>query len=491
MAARWPPGPAFALGALLVALGALSGETYTRAAPATPASEAPSFDHIFVVLEENQDYSRIVRNGDAPFINSLIASDYLETQYHGLDHGSLPNYLGLISGSEQLQATGSPPRDCAPNWAINPPTCAVTNPDPSNLTDLIEHSGRTWRAYLQGMEQPCRWQSQSSDYDIIHNPFVYFATIEGGSAVSSQRCINHDVDLYRDPTYTLHADLMSAATTPNFVFIVPSNHFNMHDDRLAPADSFLRDILTGTNATGQNATNPVNIFSSPAWRGGRSILYIVWDEDSGTKINHVAAIQVGNWVNGPHGEDGATFDHYSMLKTWEVAWGLPSIQRSGGDASAVPILAAFNLNDEAQTGRVSRRLTLKRAHPEVYAQVQARMTSRGTSANLLSVYGSDGAEKVRLYVSSDGTLTLENRFAGTTQTSSVPFGSGWHRIAVHVWAGGLGGSCDVAYDGQRIAALSQTGSCATGRAPIESVVLGRDGGAPVEFRDPAIATSRI
>lgn len=491
MAARWPPGPAFVLGTLLVALSALPGEMHTRAAAATPASHAPTFDHIFVILEENQDYSRIVRDGDAPFINSLIATNYLETDYHALGHGSLPNYLGLISGSEQLQAIGRPPRDCAPNWAINPPTCAVTTPDPSNITDLIEHSGRTWRAYLQGMEQPCRWQSQSSDYDVIHNPFIYFQTIEGGGAVSSQRCVDHDVDMYRDPNHTLHADLMSAVTTPNFLFIVPSNHFNMHDDRLTPGDSFLRDILTGTNTTGQNPTNAVNIFSSPAWTSGRSILYIVWDEDSGTQINHVAAIQVGSWVDGPHGEDGAAFDHYSMLKTWEMAWGLASIQRRGGDASASPMLAAFNLNDEAQSGQVSGRLKPKTAHPEVYAQVQARIRLRGAPANILSVYGRDGEEKVRLYVSSDGTLTLENRIAGTTQTSSAPFGSGWHRVEVHVWARGGTGSCDVAYDGEPIPALSQPDRCATGAAPIGSVLLGGAGGTPVEFRDPSIATSRI
>jgi hypothetical protein len=492
MAPHRPTGAALLVGVLLVGLSTLPGEANTRAAARTPASAAPAFDHIFVILEENQDYARMVGNADTPFINGLIANNYLQTDYHGLGHGSLPNYLGLVSGSEQLQAIGWPPRDCAPTWAINPPTCAVTDPDPSNITDLIEHSGRSWRAYLQGMGQPCRWQSQSADYDIIHNPFIYFQTIEGGGAVSSQRCVDRDVDMYRDPNHTLHADLMGAATTPNFVFIVPSNRFNMHDDRFTPADSFLRDILTGSNTTGQNGTNTVNIFGSPAWTSGRSILYLLFDEDSGTRINHVVAIQVGNWVNGPRGEDGASFDHYSLLKTWETAWGLPSIQTFGGDASATPMLAAFNLNDEAENEKTPGRLTLREPHAELYAQVEARTTSPGT-ADLMSVVGSDGIVKVRLYVAHDGTLTLENRAAATTRTSEVAFGSGWHSVGVHVWARGDGGTCEVTYDGHPIAALSQTGGCATGPAPIGSLVLGRPGagGTPVDVRHPVITTSRI
>ena len=159
MAARRPPGAVLLLGVLLLAVSILPGQANTRAAATMPVSQAPAFDHIFVVLEENQDYDRIVGNPQAPFINSLIAANFLQTDYHALGHGSLPDYLGLVSGSVQPQAIGTPSRDCTPDWAANPPTCVVTAPDPSNIADLIEHSGRSWRAYLQGMERPCRWQS--------------------------------------------------------------------------------------------------------------------------------------------------------------------------------------------------------------------------------------------------------------------------------------------------------------------------------------------
>ncbi len=491
MAARRSPGRALLLGVLLVLVSILPGEANTRAAPAVGISQAPAFDHIFVILEENQDYERIVGNPQAPFINSLIADNFLQTDYHALGHGSLPDYLGLVSGSVQPQAIGAPSRDCIPDWTVKPPSCAVTAPDPSNIADLIEHSHRTWRAYLQGMEQPCRWQSASADYDIFHNPFVYFATVEGGAAVSSKRCLERDVDLYADPRHTLHADLMSAATTPNFVFIVPSNHYNMHDDRWRPADNFLRDILTGSNASGQNGTNAIDIFASPAWTSGRSIAYVVWDEDSGTRINHVPVVAVGNWVNGPHGEDGASFNHYSLLKTWEAAWGLPSIQSVGGDAAATPMLGAFNLS-QATAVTTSRRLTLSEAHPEVFVQVEANMARSNGSPDLLNIYGEDGVAKFRLYVSSGGTLALDNRIAATTRTSGMVFGSGWHTIELHVLVGADTGTCDVSYDGRTIAELSQLDTCPTGTMPIGSIGLGdlatAEGG---EFRAPLVATGRI
>jgi hypothetical protein len=250
--------------------------------------------------------------------------------------------------------------------------------------------------------------------------------------------------------------------------------------------------LTGSNASGQNGINAINIFSSPAWTAGRSIAYIVWDEDSGSRINHVAAVAVGNWVNGPHGKDGTTFNHYSLLKTWEAAWGLPSIQSVGGDATASPMLGAFNLSPGLSTATTSGRLTLKQAHPEVFAQVEANLARSNGSPDLLYVYGEDGVAKFRLYVSSGGTLALENRVAATTRTSDTVPGPGWHTIQLHVFVGADAGTCDVSYDGRMIAELSQSGICPTGTVPIGSIGLGdqaTDQGG--EFRAPVVASGRI
>src|SRR2546429_8802499 len=129
------------------------------------------------------------------------------------------------------------------------------------------------------------------------------------------------------------------------------------------AEDGIRDVaVTGvqtcalpicSNVSGANGADPVNIFGSPAWTSSRSIAYVVWDEDSGTFWNQVAAVAVGPWGNGPGGRDGAHFTHYSLLRTWEVSWDLPPL--GPGDRAAAPMLSGFNLRpDAAAAGRAAR-----------------------------------------------------------------------------------------------------------------------------------------
>ena len=426
----------------------------------TPVRRPPAFDHIFVVLEENEDFAEIVDNPRAPFINELIRRNFLERHYMALDHGSLPDYLGLVSGSEQKQVIGDPPGDCLPDWMARPPSCAISGGSPSNLADTIEAAGKTWRGYFQSMGAPCRWQSKSALYDVIHNPFVYFASVEGGAARSSARCVGDDVDMFQDSQHPLAIDLRQAATTPNFLFMVPNNVYSMHNGSITAGDSFLRDILTGVNSTGQNSAG-VNLFASPAWMSARSILYVVWDENSGTQGNQVPAIEVGNWVNGPAGGSDVFADHYSLLRTWEAAWGLAPIQRGSGDDTARPMLAAFGLVDGLpSTGR------LPRPHLEIFAQARARVRSRDGPVSVFALTDGQGQEILRLGVDRAGLLRLVNGVTGLSTTSRQPFGSGWHTVGLHVFTQGSLGSCEVWYDGVPVSELTDVGHCSTGTDPI-------------------------
>ena len=447
----------------------------------TPVQRPPAFDHIFVVLEENEDFEQIVGNSQAPFINELIRKNFLETHYQALDHGSLPDYLGLVSGSEQIRTIGDPPGDCRPDWTARPPSCAITAASPSNIADTIETAGKTWRGYFQSMGQPCRWQSQSALYDVIHNPFVYFASVEGGSAQSSARCLADDVDMFHDSRHPLQVDLRQAVTTPNFLFIVPNNVYSMHDGSINAGDRFLRDILTGANSTGQNGAG-VDLFASPAWTSERSILYVVWDENSGTQGNRVPAIEVGNWVNGPGGRSETFADHYSLLRSWEAAWGLPPIQRGSGDDTARPMLDAFTLfNGLPAAGR------LPRSHPEVFAQARARVRPRDGPVPILSLTDGQGQAVLRLEVDRAGLLRLDNGVTGLSTTSHQAFGSGWHVVGLHVLTRGSLGSCEVWYDGAPVGELTDVGHCSTGTDPI----TGYAGGRAAEISRVALGTGPL
>jgi uncharacterized repeat protein (TIGR01451 family) len=67
----------------------------------TSPGSVPRPDHVVVVIEENHDYTQIIGQSDAPYINSLASAGALMTNSTAIEHPSQPNYLDLFSGSNQ------------------------------------------------------------------------------------------------------------------------------------------------------------------------------------------------------------------------------------------------------------------------------------------------------------------------------------------------------------------------------------------------------
>ena len=63
------------------------------------ASEIPRLEHAFVIVMENHAYDQIIGNPDAPFINAYASEANLATNYYGVGHPSLTNYLEIVGGS--------------------------------------------------------------------------------------------------------------------------------------------------------------------------------------------------------------------------------------------------------------------------------------------------------------------------------------------------------------------------------------------------------
>jgi len=86
------------------ALAPLMAASILTAALAIPALAADNGqpDHIFFIMMENHATNQIIGNtADAPFINQLAKRYGVATNYHGVTHPSLPNYLAAISGDFQ------------------------------------------------------------------------------------------------------------------------------------------------------------------------------------------------------------------------------------------------------------------------------------------------------------------------------------------------------------------------------------------------------
>jgi hypothetical protein len=115
----------------------------TAAASATAATAAsssfPSYDHVFLILDENLNYSQVIGNPDAPDINALAADYGIATHYTGVGDPSEPNYVGMLGGSTFGISDDNP--YFWPGHTVNQP----------NLLSQLEGAGKTWRAYLQGI----------------------------------------------------------------------------------------------------------------------------------------------------------------------------------------------------------------------------------------------------------------------------------------------------------------------------------------------------
>lgn len=132
----------------------------TAPALTVPASTVPGYDHVFVVMMENNNYSAssntvdggagIIGNSAAPYVNNtLLPMGSLLTNYHANTHSSDPNYEAIAFGNSFGRSSKSTPgADCITN-----PACAATNP---GLNDNLDAAGRSWKQYVQSQTSMAR-----------------------------------------------------------------------------------------------------------------------------------------------------------------------------------------------------------------------------------------------------------------------------------------------------------------------------------------------
>jgi len=255
----------------------------------------PSFDHIFLVIMENHGYDEIIGNAEAPYINQLAAGYGLATNYVSVAHPSLPNYLALTGGDTFGVTTDC--TDCfqqAPNLAV----------------DRINPSGRTWRAYMESMPSP-GYLGDAYPYMQKHDPFVYYDDLRTDPAQLANVV----------PLDQLATDLVTAQTTPAFGWITPSMLHDMHDGTIAQGDTWLSSQIPA-------------LLASPAWTQQRSLLVITWDEDDNAPGNQVATLVIADDVP-PGYRSAVAYNHYSLLRTIELAWGLAPLTANDAGATVM------------------------------------------------------------------------------------------------------------------------------------------------------------
>jgi phosphatidylinositol-3-phosphatase len=312
----------------------------------------PGYQHIVVIIMENNNFATIIGNPLAPQINALASKYGLATNYFGVTHPSEPNYLAIIAG-DYFGIQDDNQFYCTPALAITDPTCAGTTVNHTinaqTLADQLTAAGMTWKGYFQNLPPTppagqlvmtgpnangpytFKWPSSTvALYAAKHNPFLNFT--------GTQRALADMV-----PDTQLFADL-ATNHLPNFSLVVPDQCHDMHGTGTCVDTNQL--VSAGDTYVGDTVNA---ILASPVWPVGRNAIVITWDEDdsadsgqAGTGCcgadpggGHVATIVISNQGQYPV-TDGTAYNHYSLLRTMEAAFGLAPLAHAGD--AVVPLM---------------------------------------------------------------------------------------------------------------------------------------------------------
>jgi phospholipase C len=312
---------------LRTALAALGLLAAVAVAPiATSAQSAvPTYQHIFVIVEENHSYNQIIGNKSAPELNNLAQTYGVATNYYGTIHPSEGNYVAMVGGN-----TYSIEDDASYT------THTTTNP---SVAQQLEAAGLSWKGYFQSMPSPgftgtC-YPTDTCLYASKHNGFMNFAAIQNDPAELAKLV----------PIDQLATDLASG-NIPNFSFIVPDQCTDMHGlpscspkteaARVSVADSYAQGLVNEIMATSTWASSD------------NDAIVIIFDEgvsnqgccDANPGGGNVLAVVVAN--HGPRGvQDETAYNHYSLLATIEQAFGLGCLQLTCDTFNVVPMAPLF------------------------------------------------------------------------------------------------------------------------------------------------------
>ncbi len=271
----------------------------------TPLPLVPNFSHIVLVVFQSKEFESVMGNIEMPYFN-LLANTYATlTQHYAPSHRSLPNYLALTGGDTFDLNDECKDHDCA----VNAPS----------LPDLIEQSGRTWKAYQDDMPEPC-FTGNTPRYIRTHNPFIFFDSIR----LDETRCRQSVV-----PLTQLDADL-ALNELPDMTFISPDICYSSQDCTLDLTDKWLQDLIKKIHPALYENNEPF-------------LIIITWDkgENNGTCCGipepaggRVATILISPQVRSSF-QDSTRYTHYSILKTISASWNLPYLGHAADENTAL------------------------------------------------------------------------------------------------------------------------------------------------------------
>jgi len=349
----WKAWLARAFAATAMTTGAVAS-TGAAAPGKAVTSAVPTYQHIFVIIGENKGYNQLMDHPDwTPVIHRLASQYGIATQFYAEVHSSEANYIAMLGG-DTFGIHDDDAFYC--HAGVHETGCEKTSERgyadhdlvARSLMDQMASKGLTWKAYMEDIPAPgslvARWPTP--DYPIAGQPNELYAAKHNGFV--NFRAVNrapypqlawHFVGFNQ-----LDKDLADD-TAPNYAHIVPNQCNDMHgaNGPNVPEDCEGSDspalIHRGDAVIGVLVDK---IMRSKLWSApGNSAIVVTFDENNkGERSSgpqgccgydphsvanfgggHIVTIVITN--HGPgHVVDDTPYNHYSLLRTTEAAFGI-------------------------------------------------------------------------------------------------------------------------------------------------------------------------
>jgi hypothetical protein len=281
----------------------------------SPTTKSPKhFDHVLIVVLENQNYGSVMKD---PFMKELASKGSSFTNFANLAHPSYPNYLAMIAGST-FNTEGSDSQKTFPDDAEH-----------RTVADLLD--SRNYAENYPGNDKTPYLRPNGSRYARKHVPFLSFAKIqkEGFSKVVSVDTTTgkpfvDDISNFRkDPEKN---------PLPQYMFYSPNMDDDGHDPYFRPkvglkkSSTWLRSFLKNWLAFDEKTWTP----SDDKMKG--LLVIITYDEAEGRGTGNLYTVFLGSMVKTQ--EITPEYNHYSVLRTIEDNFNLDPLQKESGDGKA-------------------------------------------------------------------------------------------------------------------------------------------------------------
>jgi len=280
------------------------GCTVTTASPsATPSSKAP-FGNVFILVEENANYSDVIGSSNMPYLKGLANQYGLATQYYADTHPSIGNYLMLTTGQVLTNLDSQTP---------------LTLPvSVDNVVRELIGSGNSWKQYAESIPS-AGYIGGNSDccggrFYTRHAPLPYMKDAQAAGQVANIV-----------PLTQLGRDLANSAL-PNYGFITPDGCDDAHDCGLDVADRWLK-------------MNIDPLIKSPQFQKN-GLLVLVFDESRNDQTNgggRVPAVIISPFAKGDY-KSTTFYRHESVLRLMLEGLGVTKLP---GSAAGAPKMWEF------------------------------------------------------------------------------------------------------------------------------------------------------